>query len=72
MSANARQEPRADAISLSDEDAVKQVLVDSILGLWDLVNPQEMRPSRCSGSITTDGSAIGPAEGRRKAAEACS
>jgi uncharacterized protein (TIGR00730 family) len=29
---------RADAISLADEDQVKQVLVSSILGLWDVVN----------------------------------
>jgi len=29
---------RTNAISLSDEHAVKQVLVDSVLGLWDVVN----------------------------------
>jgi uncharacterized protein (TIGR00730 family) len=29
---------RNSAISLADEPAVKQVLVDSILGLWDVVN----------------------------------
>jgi uncharacterized protein (TIGR00730 family) len=29
---------RAGAVSLADEPAVKQVLVDSILGLWDVVN----------------------------------
>lgn len=28
----------SDSISLADEDAVKQVLVDSVLGLWDVVN----------------------------------
>jgi hypothetical protein len=35
------------SISLSDEDAVKQLLLDSILGLWDVVNGlTRLRPSR--------------------------
>src|SRR5215813_3330086 len=29
---------RTNAVSLADEPAVKKVLVDSILGLWDVVN----------------------------------
>jgi uncharacterized protein (TIGR00730 family) len=29
---------RNDAISLADEEAVKKILVDSVLGLWDVVN----------------------------------
>ncbi|MGH7798356.1 MAG: hypothetical protein ACREQ2_26125 [Candidatus Binatia bacterium] len=29
---------KADNISLADEEAVKQVLVNSVLGLWDVVN----------------------------------
>jgi uncharacterized protein (TIGR00730 family) len=29
---------RANPVSLADENAVKQVLVDSVLGLWDVVN----------------------------------
>jgi uncharacterized protein (TIGR00730 family) len=34
-------------ISLADEEAVKQVLVDSVLGLWDVVNNlTRLRPSR--------------------------
>jgi uncharacterized protein (TIGR00730 family) len=34
-------------ISLADEDRVRQVLVDSILGLWDVVNNlTRLRPSR--------------------------
>jgi uncharacterized protein (TIGR00730 family) len=34
-------------ISLADEDAVKQVLVDSVLGLWDVVNNlTRLKPSR--------------------------
>ncbi len=34
-------------ISLNDEEAVKQVLVDSVLGLWDVVNNlTRLRPSR--------------------------
>jgi uncharacterized protein (TIGR00730 family) len=29
---------RTNAVSLSDEEAVKKVVVDSVLGLWDVVN----------------------------------
>ena len=29
---------RTNAVSLGDEDAVKEVLVQSVLGLWDVVN----------------------------------
>jgi hypothetical protein len=37
----------SDQISLSDEEAVKQVLVNSVLGLWDVVNNlTRLRPSR--------------------------
>jgi len=37
----------ANAVSLADEEAVKQVLVDSILGLWEVVNNlTRLRPSR--------------------------
>lgn len=47
MSANAGHERRADTISLSDEDSVRQVLADSVLGLWDVVNNlTRLRPSR--------------------------
>ncbi len=38
---------RTNAISLADEQAVKQVLVDSVLGLWDVVNNlTRLKPSR--------------------------
>src|SRR5262245_40381017 len=47
MSTSATHGGRTDAISLSDEDAVKQVLVDSVLGLWDVVNSlTRLKPSR--------------------------
>ena len=37
----------ADAISLADEEEVKKVLIDSVLGLWDVVNNlTRLRPSR--------------------------
>jgi len=37
----------AQPVSLADEDAVKQVVVDSILGLWDTVNNlTRLQPSR--------------------------
>jgi hypothetical protein len=35
------------SVSLADEESVKQVLVDSVLGLWDVVNNlTRLRPSR--------------------------
>src|ERR1051325_9289563 len=38
---------RTDAISLADEEAVKKVLIDSVLGLWDVVNNlTRLRPSQ--------------------------
>ena len=38
---------RSNAVSLNDEDAVKKVLVDSVLGLWDVVNNlTRLKPSR--------------------------
>jgi uncharacterized protein (TIGR00730 family) len=38
---------RARAISLADEDAVKQLLVNTVLGLWDIVNDlARLKPSR--------------------------
>jgi len=44
---------RTEAISLADEPAVKKVLIDSVLGLWDVVNnltrlkPSEQDRYRC-------------------------
>ena len=38
---------RANAVSLADEDLTKKVVVDSILGLWDVVNNlTRLQPSR--------------------------
>ncbi len=38
---------RTNAVSLGDEEAVKKVLVDSVLGLWDVVNNlTRLKPSR--------------------------
>lgn len=38
---------RTNAISLANEEAVKKVLVDSVLGLWDVVNNlTRLQPSR--------------------------
>jgi uncharacterized protein (TIGR00730 family) len=40
-------EHKPETVSLANEDAVKQVLVNSILGLWDVVNNlTRLRPSR--------------------------
>ncbi len=47
MSKNKPAETKSDVISLADEERVKQVLVNSILGLWDVVNNlTRLRPSR--------------------------
>jgi len=38
---------RTNPVSLADEQAVKQVLIDSVLGLWDVVNNlTRLKPSR--------------------------
>jgi predicted Rossmann-fold nucleotide-binding protein len=47
MSASKEGEGRTGTVSLSDEEAVRQVLTDSVLGLWDVVNSlTRLRPSR--------------------------
>jgi uncharacterized protein (TIGR00730 family) len=47
MSATNVPSDRSKAVSLADEEAVKQVLVDSVLGLWDVVNNlTRLKPSR--------------------------
>jgi hypothetical protein len=47
MSTNDVMAPKADTISLADEEGVKQVLVNSVLGLWDVVNNlTRLRPSK--------------------------
>jgi predicted Rossmann-fold nucleotide-binding protein len=47
MSQNESAETRSDWVSLSDEEGLKQVLVNSVLGLWDVVNNlTRLRPSR--------------------------
>src|SRR4030095_11278297 len=50
---------RTNAISLGNEEAVKKVLVDSVLGLWDVVNNlTRLQPSRRDRySVTIFGSA---------------
>ena len=44
------QDPRPEkpgAVSLADEEAVKQVLVSTVLGLWEVVNNlTRLRPSK--------------------------
>ncbi|HEY7316315.1 MAG TPA: LOG family protein [Candidatus Binatia bacterium] len=47
MSSNDSMAQKSDEVSLADEKAVKQVLVDSVLGLWDVVNNlTRLRPSK--------------------------
>jgi uncharacterized protein (TIGR00730 family) len=47
MSAHEAREQKLERVSLADEEGVKHVLVNSILGLWDVVNNlTRLRPSR--------------------------
>jgi uncharacterized protein (TIGR00730 family) len=47
MSAGSVVHPAAQAVSLADEDAVKKVLVDTVHGLWQMVNNlTRLRPTR--------------------------
>jgi uncharacterized protein (TIGR00730 family) len=47
MSAAQTTTHQTNVVSLADEEAVKKVLIDSVLGLWDVVNNlTRVRPSR--------------------------
>jgi hypothetical protein len=47
MESNSTIGSAADGVSLGDEEAVKQVVVDAVLGLWNVVNNlTRLRPSR--------------------------
>ena len=47
MSDSTGQDRRTHVVSLENEDEVKQVLADSVLGLWDVVNNlTRLKPSR--------------------------
>ena len=47
MGSEDSREGRNDSVSLADEDAVKKILIDSVLGLWETVNNlTRLRPSR--------------------------
>src|SRR5215468_9225874 len=47
MSAPDSHGPRPDVVSLGDENAVKEVVWKSVLGLWDLINDlTRLQPSR--------------------------
>ena len=47
MSKNDSRVRNPDVISLNDEEGVKQVLVNSVLGLWDGVNNlTRLKPSK--------------------------
>ena len=47
MSTSVPGEGRNDVVSLADEEAVKKILVDSVLGLWDVVNDlTRLKPTR--------------------------
>jgi uncharacterized protein (TIGR00730 family) len=48
MKKTASAAERSDTVSLADEDQVKDILTNAVLGLWDVVNGlTRLRPSRC-------------------------
>src|SRR5262245_1718813 len=61
MSTAAASQDKPNTVSLADEDAVKQLLVGTIFGLWDIVNNlTRLRPSkRDRYRVTIFGSARG-------------
>jgi hypothetical protein len=62
MSTHDAMEQKSDVVSLADEEGVQQVLVNSILGLWEVVNNlTRLRPSRRDRyRVTIFGSARAP------------
>ncbi len=47
MTTKTNTDKKTDAISLADEDAVKEVLVKTVFGLWDIVNDlTRLKPSK--------------------------
>src|SRR5215469_17189711 len=45
--ATTNQENKTGSVSLADEDAVKQILVSAVFGLWDIVNNlTRLKPSK--------------------------
>jgi len=47
MSANETRENKTGSISIADEEAVKQILVKTVFGLWDVVNDlTRIRPTK--------------------------
>src|SRR6516162_11336647 len=47
MQTKASKHQRPDTVSLADEDAVKEILVSTVFGLWDIVNNlTRLRPTK--------------------------
>src|SRR5262247_4600097 len=77
MSTHDATEQTLDRVSLADEEGVKQVLVNSILGLWEVVNNlTRLQPSRRDryrvtifGSARVQAGTFGYEETKRAAAE---
>ncbi len=47
MTAATSQHSRSNSVSLADEDAARQIVVDAVFGLWDVVNNlTRLRPSK--------------------------
>ena len=47
MSVSGTHEEKSGSVSLADEEAVKQILVSTVFGLWDIVNNlTRLRPSK--------------------------
>ena len=75
MSSANPPDDRQAPVSLADEEAVKQVLIDSVLGLWDTVNNlTRITPSRRDryrvtifGSARAKPGSLMPVQTRRRA-----
>jgi len=75
MSTTDYSSQRTDTVSLTDEEGVRQVLIDSVLGLWEVVNNlTRLRPTRRDryrvtifGSARTKPGAFGYEETKRVA-----
>ncbi len=64
MSEKDTRETGPGTVSLADEEAVKQILVSTVFGLWDIVNNlARLHPSRRERYRVTIFGSAGPSQG---------
>ena len=54
MSDRTSADTTSSGVSLADEEGTKQILVDSVLGLWDVVNNLTRLKASRRGSLSRD------------------